>query len=110
MVSLLIEIKQRVDTLKAEGQTEMGSQEIAKYNANYKDIIAKGKLECPILMCEKTGKPKKNAAHRLLARLEKYDIEMLSFMYDFDNPLKITWLKEISGCRSSGRSYFFLDF
>ena len=59
---------------------------IAKYEAIYKDIAAKCKLECPVPVSEKTGKLKNNAAHRLLTRLEKYDIEAFSFMYDFDIP------------------------
>ena len=73
MASLLIEIKRRVETLKTQGQAVMETHETSKYEAIYKDIIAKGKLEQPVPVSEKTGKPKKNAAHRLLARLEKYD-------------------------------------
>jgi hypothetical protein len=70
--------------------SSMYTQEISKYEALFKDIIAKGKLEQPVPVSEETGKPKKNSAHRLLARLEKYDIETLSFMYDFNIPLIIT--------------------
>jgi transposase len=44
------------------------------YEGIYNDIIAKGKQDYPIPVSEEIGKPKKNAAHRLLARLEKYDI------------------------------------
>jgi len=108
MSSLLIEIKKRVDTLKSEGQTKMDFDEATKYNAIYKDIIAKGQLECPILVSEKTGRPKKNDSHRLLAKLEKYDIETLSFMYDFNIPfdnnlaerdIRMVKLRQkISGC------------
>lgn len=108
MASLLIEIKRRVGTLKAQGQTSMDTKEISKYEALFKDIIAKGKLEQTIPVSEKTGKPKKNAAHRLLARLEKYDIETLSFMYDFGIPfdnnlaerdIRMVKLRQkISGC------------
>ena len=108
MASLLIEIKRRVDALKDQGQSSMDTQEISKYEALFKDIITKGKLEQPVPVCEKTGKPKKNAAHRLLARLEKYDIETLSFIYDFDIPfdnnlaerdIRMVKLRQkISGC------------
>lgn len=108
MTALLIEIKKRVDTLKAEGHAEMEKQEISKYDIAYKDIITKGKLECPIPVSEKTGKPKKNTVHRMLAKLEKYDIETLSFMYDFDIPfdnnlaerdIRMVKLRQkISGC------------
>lgn len=108
MASLLIEIKRRVETLKIQGKTSMYTQEITKYEALFKGIVAKGKLEQPVPESEKTGKPKKNAAHRLLARLEKYDIETLSFMYDFDIPfdnnlaerdIRMVKLRQkISGC------------
>jgi transposase len=108
MANLLVEIKQRVDQIKDEGQTQMQAAEIAKYEAIYSSILAKGKLECPLQVSEKTGKPKKNAAHRLLARLEKYNIETLSFMYDFDIPfdnnlaerdIRMVKLRQkISGC------------
>jgi hypothetical protein len=86
MAGFLIEIKRRIETLKSEGYNEMSTQEIAEYEAIYKSILSKGRLEAPVLVSEKTGKPKKNSAHRLLARLEKFDIETLSFMYDFNIP------------------------
>ena len=108
MAELLVEIKRRIDALKAEGHSKMDAKEITKYEANYKSIIAKGKLEAPIPVCEKTGKLKKNLEHRLINRLEKFDIETLSFMYDFripfDNNLAerdirmVKLRQKISGC------------
>lgn len=47
MAALLIEIKQRVDTLKSEGYTEMDANEIANYEAIYKSILSKRRLEAP---------------------------------------------------------------
>jgi transposase len=86
MAALLVEIKRLVDKLKSEGYTKMAAQDIAKYEAVYKNIILKGRLEAPVPISEKTGKPKRNPAHRLLERLDKFDIETLSFMYDFNIP------------------------
>lgn len=86
MAALLIEIKRRIDTLKSEGYTKMDAEEIAKYETIYKSILSKGRLEAPAPISEKNGKPKRNPAHRLLERLEKFDIETLSFMYDFSIP------------------------
>jgi transposase len=88
MAGLLVEIKRRIDTLKFEGCTAMSAVEIAKYEVLYKDILSKGKVEnipkvsAPI--SQRTGEPKKNPAQRLMERLEKFDIETLSFMYDFE--------------------------
>jgi transposase len=86
MAGLLIEIKRHVYMLKSQGHTEISAHEIAKYQATYKSILLNGREEAPIPISEKTGKPKKNLAHNLLERLEKFDIETLSFMYDFSIP------------------------
>jgi len=87
MASLLIEIKHYVNVLKVAGKTEIADHDIAKYHNIYKEIIAFGNSECPMPTNEKgKKKPKKNASQKLLARLEKYDIETLSFMYDFNIP------------------------
>ena len=108
MAGLLIEIKKHVEALKSIGQNKMSTEEISKYQIEYKKIIAKGKEENPIQISEKAGSHAKNDAERLLVRLEKYDIETLSYMYDFAIPfdnnlaerdLRMTKLRQkISGC------------
>lgn len=108
MAELLIEIKNQVEALKSVGQDNMSTKEISRCQMKYKSIIAKGKEENPISVSEKTGKPAKNAADRLLSRLEKYDVETLSYMYDFAVPfdnnlaerdIRMTKLRQkISGC------------
>jgi transposase len=108
MAGLLIEIKEYVKTLILVGNDSMSPEEILIYQMKYKSIISKGKEDNPIQISAKTGRPAKNAADRLLARLEKYDIETLSFMYDFTIPfdnnlaerdLRMIKLRQkISGC------------
>jgi transposase len=108
MAGLLLEIKRRIDTLKFGEKTAMDIDEIAKYETIYKSILANGKAEAPIPVSEKTGKSAKNPGHRLLERLGKFDIETLSFMYDFNIPFdnnlaeRDIWMvklrQKISGC------------
>jgi len=112
MASLLVEIKRRVDALKSNEKKSMPVEEIKKYEALYNDIIVKGRAEISEKMPDcprtKTGKPKNNAAVTLLEKLEKFNIETLSFMYDFKIPfdnnlaerdIRMVKLKQkISGC------------
>lgn len=108
MSRLLIEIKTNVETLKSTGHDKMSTEEMLNYQIKYNSIIAKGIEEHPVKTSEKTGRPAKNAADRLLARLKKFDIETLSFMYDFNIPfdnnlaerdIRMTKLRQkISGC------------
>lgn len=86
MASLLIEIKGRVDTLKAQGRTSMETPEISKYEAIYKDIIAKGKLEEPVPLSRRPVNQRRMQHTGCWQVLKKYDIETLSFMYDFHIP------------------------
>lgn len=90
MIDLLITIKRNIDFLKEAGKSEMAIDDIKTYEKMYKEIIEQGKLECLAtkskIISQKTGKPVKNNAERLLKKLEKFDIETLSFMYDFNIP------------------------
>lgn len=112
MSSLLIEIKREIDSLKSKGFTSMTESDIKAYDKKYKIIIAQGKEEdgekCSVKISKRTGKPVKSDALRLLQKLEKYDIETLSFMYDFNIPfdnnlaerdIRMVKLRQkISGC------------
>lgn len=112
MGSLLIEIKRKIDSLKSKGATSMAESDIKAYDEKYKIIIAQGKEEdtekCSVKISKRTGKPVKSDALRLLQKLEKYDIETLSFMYDFNIPfdnnlaerdIRMVKLRQkISGC------------
>ena len=90
MASLLVKIKRQIESLKDEGHSQMSENDIKVYELIYKEILEKGKLECfeksSKVLSKRTGKPLKTNAQRLLEKLEKYDIETLSFMYDFNIP------------------------
>jgi len=112
MGSLLIEIKREIDSLKSRGAIFMPESEIRAYDERYKIIIAQGKTEdtekCSVKISKTTGKPVKSDALRLLQKLEKYDVETLSFMYDFNIPFDnnlaerdvrmVKLRQKISGC------------
>lgn len=122
MLELLVAIKGRVEDLKEQGVDSMSPDEIKMHMQIYDDIIARGKEENAVknsgLISEKTGKPKKGEALNLLEKLEKYNIETLAFMLDFDIPfdnnlaerdLRMMKLKQkISGCfrRDEGANTF----
>lgn len=78
---LLIGIKKRVAELKCEGKPCMNGNEISEYESKFKSILVQGKeenwLKNPTSISEKSGRPKKSAALKLIERLEKYDIETL---------------------------------
>jgi len=112
MIDLLIDIKKRVDILKDAGNTYMESNEIINWQEKYHKIIKDGINEdnqkSPKVFSKKTGKPKRSKALNLLLKLQKYDIETLAFMYDFNVPfdnnlaerdLRMQKLRQkISGC------------
>lgn len=112
MSELLVEIKGRVETLIEQGIDSMPSGEIKIYIERYDDIITRGKEENTLkagnLVSEKTGRPKKGEALNLLEKLEKYNLETLAFMLDFDIPfdnnlaerdIRMVKLRQkISGC------------
>lgn len=111
MIGLLIEINRRVGTLKAEGYEGMGYVEIQTWQSNYHHIINEGSIEdskkSPKVLTKK-GKEVKSKPLLLLLKLQKYDIETLAFMYDFNVPfdnnlgerdLRMQKLRQkISGC------------
>ena len=112
MGSLLVDIKREVDSLKSKGLTSMAEINIKAYDEKYKTIIAQGKIEDAeksfVILSTKTGKPVKSDALKLLRKLEDYDVETLSFMYDFNIPfdnnlaerdIRMVKLRQkISGC------------
>ena len=89
MTRLLIEIHRKVDELKHQGIDSMPDTELFEWHNKYHEIIVEGIAEdtekSPIVLNNK-GKPKKSKPMNLLLRLQKYDIETLAFMYDFEIP------------------------
>jgi transposase len=111
MISLLVDINRRVNSLKIEGCISMEPTEIAMWQDRYHTIINDGIAEdekkSPKVFSKK-GKLQKSKALKLLFKLQNYDIETLAFMYDFDVPfdnnlaerdLRMQKLRQkISGC------------
>lgn len=90
MASLLVEIKNRVGSLKEAGVSSMDETECNTWFGRYHCIINNGILEdsqkSPTRISEKTGKPLDSKALNLLQKLKEYDIETLAFMFDFEIP------------------------
>jgi len=89
MSSLLIEINRKVESLKVQNLTEMPKEDLEKWHKLYHAIIENGIEEnsqkSPVIL-NKKGKPIKSKSLQLLMKLQKYDIETLAFMYDFNIP------------------------
>ncbi|WP_129725022.1 IS66 family transposase [Xylanivirga thermophila] len=112
MSELLVKIKEHVESLKEQGMDSMPTNDIEAYMERYGDIITRGKEENALkngdLVSEKTGKPKKGEALNLLEKLEKFNLETLAFMLDFNIPfdnnlaerdIRMVKLRQkISGC------------
>lgn len=90
MSEILIEIKDHVEIFKENGMNFIPANDIETYMERYDDIIARGKEENALksgnIVSEKTGKPRKGEALNLLEKLEKFNLETLAFMLDFDIP------------------------
>lgn len=89
MAGVLVTINRRVGDLKMGGASEMSKEELQVWYGKYHTIIDKGITEdgqkSPLIL-NKKGKPKKSKPLQLLLKLQKYDIETLAFMYDFEIP------------------------
>jgi transposase len=113
MYELLIEIKKQVEKLKTEGLKEMNLKEAMEWSEKYHKIIIEGLQEDyeknkKLYDVKDQKKAKNSKARNLLLKIQKYDIETLAFMYDFDVPfdnnlaerdLRMQKLRQkISGC------------
>lgn len=89
MAGLLIEVHRRVNTLKETGCIAMPWEEIQLWQERYHQIIKNGiaeDMEKSPKVFNKRGEPKKSKPLQLLHKLQKYDIETLTFLYDFEVP------------------------
>jgi transposase len=111
MARLLIDIYRRVEGLKEKGFTAMSEEETKTWSERYHEILTEGiaedSLKSPQIL-NKKGKPKKSKPLQLLLKLQQFDIETVTFMYDFGVPfhnnlaerdLRMQKLRQkISGC------------
>ena len=112
MAGFLIELKNQVEAMKTEGLTGMEVTQSEAWMTIFHSIINEGIKEdderSPQVFSKKTGKLLRTKALNLLLKMQKYDIETLAFMYDFDVPfdnnlaerdLRMQKLRQkISGC------------
>jgi len=112
MAGLLIELKDQVEAMKAAGMTGMDATQTEGWLTGFHSVIKEGIKEddekSPKLFSKKTGKPLRSKALNLLLKMQKYDIETLAFMYNFEVPfdnnlaerdLRMQKLRQkISGC------------
>ena len=110
---LLVSIHSQVKQAKAEGKTQLSTQELDAFEARYEAILNEGFSQNPIPppdpdAVKKRGRPKRSAPRNLLERLREHKSSVLGFMYDFAVPfdnnqserdLRMMKLKQkISGC------------
>jgi transposase len=112
MAGFLIELKNQVEAMKTEGLTGMEATQSEAWMTIFHSIIKEGIKEDDErslkVFSKKTGKLLRTKALNLLLKMQKYDIETLAFMYDFDIPfdnnlaerdLRMQKLRQkISGC------------
>lgn len=112
MAGFLIELKNQVEAMKTEGLTGMEANQSEAWMTIFHSIIKEGIKEDDErslkVFSKKTGKLLRTKALNLLLKMQKYDIETLAFMYDFDIPfdnnlaerdLRMQKLRQkISGC------------
>ena len=112
MAGFLIELKNQVEAMKTEGLTGMEVTQSEAWMTIFHSIIKEGIKEDDErslkVFSKKTGKLLRTKALNLLLKMQKYDIETLAFMYDFDVPfdnnlaerdLRMQKLRQkISGC------------
>jgi transposase len=89
MNELIHEIKKVVDSAKLQ-LPSINQEQIADFEVRYASIIEQGKQENPVTEyirpVGKRGRKKQSTPKNLLDRFERYQKEILAFMYDFSIP------------------------
>ena len=89
MYDLILEIKGAVDEIRGNAFA-LDPQLVLKFEERYRQVIESGMQENPVQEREgavlKRGRKKQSKAKNLLDRCQKYEREILSFMYEFSVP------------------------
>jgi len=89
MYNLIREIKGAVDEIR-EHSGALDPRQVSYFEERYRQIIESGMQENPVPQVSgtvlKRGRKKQSKTRNLLDRCQKYEREILSFMYDFSVP------------------------
>lgn len=110
LASLLVEIKQTVETAQQTGRASLTATQLASFEQRYFTLLDQGDALNPLITerARARGKLKQSPARNLLDRLRKYHSTVLAFMFDFNVPfdnnqaerdLRMVKLKQkVAGC------------
>jgi transposase len=87
-LSLLSNMKEKVDTAKSLGQATLSALQVAVFEQVYDRIVKRGERANPppIRQPNQRGRLKQSPARNLLDRLINYKAEVMAFVYDFVVP------------------------
>jgi transposase len=87
-LSLLTNMKEKVDTAKSEGQSTLPALQVAVFEQGYDRIVELGERANPppVRQPNQRGRLKQSPARNLLDRLINYKAEIMAFVSDFAVP------------------------
>jgi transposase len=87
-LSLLTNMKEKVDTAKSLGQATLSELQVGVFGQVYDRIVEQGERANPppVRQPNQRGRLKQSPARNLLDRLTKYKAEVMAFVYDFAVP------------------------
>ena len=87
-LSLLTNMKEKVDAAKTQGQSILSALQVAVFEQVYDWIVKRGERTKPpsVRQPNQRGRLKQSPARNLLDRLKIYKNEIMAFVYDFAVP------------------------
>ncbi len=87
-LSLLTNMKEKVDTAKSQGQSALSTLQVTVFEQVYDLIVERGERANPppVRQPNQRGRLKQTPARTLLDRLINYKAEVMAFVYDFAVP------------------------
>ncbi len=87
-LSLLTNMKEKVDTAKSQEQATLSALQVAVFEQVYDRIVERGERANPppVRQPNQRGRLKQSPARNLLDRLINYKAEVMAFVYDFAVP------------------------
>ena len=87
-LSLLLNMKEKVDTAKSQGQVSLAVPQLAAFEQVYDYIVERGMRANPppVRQTGQRGRLKQSPARNLLDRLMNHKDKVMAFVYDFEVP------------------------